>query len=104
MDNRCRAVAPQWQSPAAGLSRGVEKKVSILSVREGELAGVAEAGAAAGGGAGAEAVAAGPPKMLPPPLQPGVSSVSASKAAAGTRSHHRDRSMSRSIPRFTARA
>ena len=75
----CWAVAPTGR----GCFAAPVKKVSILSVSEGEL----------GGGGGAAAVeggsVAGVPTPTELPVHPGKSSASASKAVAGTRSHNR---------------
>src|SRR5271165_7286872 len=86
------------------LSDLLEKKLAILSLNDGELAGAAGAGAGGGGAAavcgpvaGTEPVVTGAPILLLP-VQPAASSTVANVAATGRRSQSFIGRKSRSIP------
>jgi hypothetical protein len=74
-----------------------EKKLAILSLNDGVLAGEAAGGVVAG----VEAVVAGDPR--PPPLHPALSKSNASKAAAVAASNRRVLANPRKVPRLAHR-
>jgi hypothetical protein len=63
-----------------------EKKLAILSFKDGELDDEGDAAGAAAGVEGTDAVVAGTPRPLPLPLHPLTSSRKASNVPAGARS------------------